>query len=229
MCCQEYIHVVISWTFRCTKCTTCTHTLVNHNLPLSPLLLPSSPPTLLLLSSSLFPFSPFLMYAASILCLSYLSLILHLLICLHLLPLLLLPLFYSPFSLPFICLASVSPCLLPPLLPSPSPPPSQAITVLTALTLARDEVFWLFKHNNVNAPKGKHRPNPDDYNDPALPELIFQIVQLKGMYIGREGKREGGREKREREELKGMYTPFEGGRETWLTLKVRCTQVHVVT
>jgi len=49
-----------------------------------------------------------------------------------------------------------------------------------ALTLARDEVLWLFKHNNVNAPKGKHRPNPEDYNDPALPELIFQIVQLKG-------------------------------------------------
>ena len=76
-------------------------------------------------------------------------------------------------------------------------------------------MFWLFKHNNVNAPKGKHRPNPDDYNDPALPELIFQIVQLKGMYIGREGEREGGREKGEREELKGMYmyTPLEGGRE----------------
>jgi len=57
----------------------------------------------------------------------------------------------------------------------------KAITVLMALTLARDEVLWLFKHNNVNAPKGKHRPNPEDYNDPALPELIFQIVQLKAL------------------------------------------------
>ena len=51
---------------------------------------------------------------------------------------------------------------------------------MAALTLARDEVYWLFKHNSVNAPKGKSRPNPDDYNDNALPELIFLIVQLKG-------------------------------------------------
>ena len=51
---------------------------------------------------------------------------------------------------------------------------------MAALTLARDEVFWLFKHNSVNTPKGKSRPNPDDYNDSALPELIFLIVQLKG-------------------------------------------------
>ena len=65
-----------------------------------------------------------------------------------------------------------------------------------ALTLARDEVFWLFKHNSVNAPKGKHRPNPDDYNDPTLPELIFQIVELKGIYTPfvPQGRREGGRE-----------------------------------
>ncbi len=56
----------------------------------------------------------------------------------------------------------------------------QAVTVMAALTLARDEVFWLFKHNSVSTPKGKSRPNPDDYNDNALPELIFLIVQLKG-------------------------------------------------
>ena len=73
-------------------------------------------------------------------------------------------------------------------------------------------MFWLFKHNNVNAPKGKHRPNPDDYNDPALPELIFQIVQLKGMYTALEGGREGGdgREGGEGGERGGRK---EGGRE----------------
>lgn len=57
----------------------------------------------------------------------------------------------------------------------------QAVTVMTALTLARDEVYWLFKHNSVPPPKGKHRPVPDDYSDPALPELLFLIMQLKGM------------------------------------------------
>lgn len=41
-------------------------------------------------------------------------------------------------------------------------------------------MFWLFKHNSVSAPKSKNRPNPEDYNDNALPELIFLIVQLKG-------------------------------------------------
>ena len=52
--------------------------------------------------------------------------------------------------------------------------------MVAALTLARDEVFWLFKHNSVTTPKGKSRPNPDDYNDSSLPELIFLITQLKG-------------------------------------------------
>ncbi len=55
--------------------------------------------------------------------------------------------------------------------------------VLTALTLARDEVFWLFKHNTMPPPKGKHRPNPEDYNDPALPELVYLIMELKGVCV----------------------------------------------
>ena len=55
--------------------------------------------------------------------------------------------------------------------------------MLTALTLARDEIFWLFKHNSIPPPKGKHRPNPDDYNDSALPELIYLIVELKGLIV----------------------------------------------
>ena len=55
--------------------------------------------------------------------------------------------------------------------------------MITALTLARDEVFWLFKHNNMTPPKSKHRPNPDDYSDPALPELLFNIAQLKSTYL----------------------------------------------
>ena len=38
--------VVISWTF---GCTTCTHTLVNHDPPLYPLLLPSSPSSFIFL------------------------------------------------------------------------------------------------------------------------------------------------------------------------------------
>ena len=59
----------------------------------------------------------------------------------------------------------------------------QAVMVLTALTLARDEIFWLFKHNSMPPPKGKHRPNPEDYNDPALPELVYLIVELKGTYM----------------------------------------------
>ena len=71
-------------------------------------------------------------------------------------------------------------------------------------------MFWLFKHNNVNAPKGKHRPNPDDYNAPALPELIFQIVQLKGMYTALEGGREGGDGREGTGEREGRA---EGGRE----------------
>ena len=57
----------------------------------------------------------------------------------------------------------------------------QAITLLTALTLARDEVFWLYKHSGVTPPKAKGRLNPDDYTDPSLPELIFLILQLKGV------------------------------------------------
>lgn len=55
----------------------------------------------------------------------------------------------------------------------------QALTVLLALTLARDEVLWLMKHMLTPPPKGKHRPNPDDYVDTALPELMFYILQLK--------------------------------------------------
>ena len=74
-----------------------------------------------------------------------------------------------------VCIQSL---IEPPRTPPPSP---QAITAVTALTLARDEVFWLFKHNAVSAPKGKGR-NLDDYSDSALPELIFQMVQLKGTF-----------------------------------------------
>lgn len=62
-------------------------------------------------------------------------------------------------------------------------PPTQAVTVITGLTLARDEVLWLFKHNNVTVPKAKHRPNPDDYSDSALPELLFNMIQLKGALL----------------------------------------------
>jgi len=51
---------------------------------------------------------------------------------------------------------------------------------MAALTLACDEIHWLYKHSTASAPKGKGRLNPDDYNDHALPELIFHIVQLKG-------------------------------------------------
>ena len=51
---------------------------------------------------------------------------------------------------------------------------------MLALTLARDEVFWLFKHSSVATPKGKYKPNPEDYNDSCLPELLFEIVRLKG-------------------------------------------------
>ncbi|XP_003382558.1 PREDICTED: nck-associated protein 1-like [Amphimedon queenslandica] len=54
-------------------------------------------------------------------------------------------------------------------------------TVLLALTLARDEVFWLMKHSNVQTPKGKYKPNPDDYNDPFLPELLFETLRLKAL------------------------------------------------
>ena len=56
----------------------------------------------------------------------------------------------------------------------------QALTVLLALTLARDEVLWLMKHILTPPPKGKHRSNPDDYVDTALPELLFFIVEVKG-------------------------------------------------
>lgn len=63
-----------------------------------------------------------------------------------------------------------------------SPPSLQALTALLALTLARDEVLWLMKHMLAPPPKGKHRPNPDDYQDPALPELLFNIVELKSRF-----------------------------------------------
>jgi NCK-associated protein 1 len=55
----------------------------------------------------------------------------------------------------------------------------KALTVLQALGLARDEVLWLMKHILSPPPKGKHRPNMDDYVDNALPELLFYIVELK--------------------------------------------------
>ena len=58
-------------------------------------------------------------------------------------------------------------------------PIPQALTVLQALGLARDEVLWLMKHILSPPPKGKHRPNMDDYVDNALPELLFYIVELK--------------------------------------------------
>ena len=35
------------------------------------------------------------------------------------------------------------------------------------------------KHMLMPPPKGKHRPNPDDYIDTTLPELLFYIVELK--------------------------------------------------
>jgi NCK-associated protein 1 len=57
----------------------------------------------------------------------------------------------------------------------------KALTVLLALTLARDEVLWLMKHMLTPPPRGKHRPNPDDYQDPALPELLFYIVEVKAL------------------------------------------------
>ena len=56
----------------------------------------------------------------------------------------------------------------------------QITTVLLALTLAKDEIHWIMKHGNVTTPKGKYKPNPEDYSDPALPELIFETVRLKG-------------------------------------------------
>ena len=51
--------------------------------------------------------------------------------------------------------------------------------MLLALTLARDEVLWLMKHMLTPPPKGKHRHNPDDYVDVALPELLFFILEIK--------------------------------------------------
>ena len=57
----------------------------------------------------------------------------------------------------------------------------KAIIAITALSIARDEVLWLFKHNSVPVPKGKFKVNPDDYTDPNLSELLFQIIQLKGL------------------------------------------------
>ena len=59
----------------------------------------------------------------------------------------------------------------------------QATTVILALTMARDEVFWMIKHNSVSQPKSKYKINSEDYADPFLPELLFSIVQMKGMYI----------------------------------------------
>ena len=70
-------------------------------------------------------------------------------------------------------------CFCPLFLPTLS---LQALTALLALTLARDEVLWLMKHMLAPPPKGKHRPNPDDYQDPALPELLFNIVELKSKF-----------------------------------------------
>ena len=56
----------------------------------------------------------------------------------------------------------------------------QATTVQLALTLVRDEILWMVKHSNVPTPKAKHKPNPEDYTDSTLPELLFLAVQLKG-------------------------------------------------
>ena len=55
--------------------------------------------------------------------------------------------------------------------------------IILALTLAIDEVHWLMKHSIASPPKAKHKVNPEDYSDPCLPELLFQIVQLKGFTL----------------------------------------------
>ena len=41
-------------------------------------------------------------------------------------------------------------------------------------------------------PKGKHRPQPDDYSDPTLPELLYYIVELKSRWRGEGGGVRGG-------------------------------------
>lgn len=36
------------------------------------------------------------------------------------------------------------------------------------------------KHDNLTTSKGKYKPNPEDYSDWTLTELIFETVYLKG-------------------------------------------------
>lgn len=68
------------------------------------------------------------------------------------------------------------------------------MTVLTALSFARDEVVWLLRHGE-NFPakfqKETNKKNPgttrDDYNDRTYPEFLFYIGR-KNLFLMRKKK-----------------------------------------
>jgi NCK-associated protein 1 len=56
------------------------------------------------------------------------------------------------------------------------------VTVLTALAMAKDEVHWIYRHANSPAPK-KHKLNPADFTDNTIPELLFQLIEVKNLVL----------------------------------------------
>ncbi|XP_066287514.1 nck-associated protein 1-like isoform X4 [Branchiostoma lanceolatum] len=57
----------------------------------------------------------------------------------------------------------------------------KALFVFMGLSFARDEVLWLLRHSENPAPKLNKRPNPVDYEDRQLPELLYYMEELRGL------------------------------------------------
>nr|WEL12754.1 NCK-associated protein 1 [Halisarca dujardinii] len=56
------------------------------------------------------------------------------------------------------------------------------VVVLTALSMARDELHWLYRHANSPAPK-KQKINPADFTDSTVPELLFQVIEVRNLVL----------------------------------------------
>lgn len=56
----------------------------------------------------------------------------------------------------------------------------QALLIYIALCFARDEVYWLLRHND-NPPQQKSKgKSAEDLVDRQLPELLFHMEELRG-------------------------------------------------
>jgi hypothetical protein len=59
----------------------------------------------------------------------------------------------------------------------------QALLILIGLCCARDEVYWLLRHND-NPPQQKSKgKTAEDLVDRQLPELLFHMEELRGKVL----------------------------------------------